>query len=59
MVDELWVGETRLRDEPAILVDRRVDALGDGLLPLHLFSRVTFNGPARYMVAGRLSSVRR
>ena len=28
-------------------------ALGDGLLPLHLFARVTINGPGRYLVVER------
>jgi hypothetical protein len=56
LVDALDVGDVRLNDQVALLVDG-ADAgglLGDGLLPLHLFARVTFNGPAGYLVvAGR------
>ena len=34
----------------AALVDEAHEALEDGLLPLHLFRRVTLNGPAGYLV---------
>jgi predicted aspartyl protease len=52
LVDVLEVGGLRLRDQVAVLVDgtEAGDLLGDGLLPLHLFARVTFNGPAGYLV---------
>ena len=45
LIDELIVGAMRFRDQPAVLVDRDPHdrSLGDGLLPLHLFARVTFN----------------
>lgn len=51
-VGELRVGSTNLVDVPAVLVDRfgAPATDGDGLLPLHLFSRVTFNGPERLLV---------
>jgi hypothetical protein len=48
-VDQLRVGRTNLTDVPAVLVKRR-DAdpsFGDGLLPLAMFARVTFDGPGR------------
>ena len=48
VVRELRVGDARLLDVPAVIVHR--DASGaavDGLLPLHLFARVTFDGPER------------
>ncbi len=51
LIDELHVGDIRLQSLAAMLVDALPDAsLGDGLLPLHLFARVTFNGPGRYLV---------
>ena len=48
----LDVGAIRLDDQEAALLESTVDdaALGDGLLPLHLFARVTINGPGRYLV---------
>ena len=51
-VDGLDVGAIRLRDQDAALLERTVadEPLGDGLLPLHLFARVTINGPGRYLV---------
>ncbi len=51
---ELRLGDRILRDLPAVVLDRP-DALpseGDGLLPLHLFERVTFDGPARLLILG-------
>jgi hypothetical protein len=49
VVGELLIGSARLRLQPAVSVDRRApgDVQGDGVLPLHIFSRVTFNGPGR------------
>jgi hypothetical protein len=38
----LVVGDVTLRDQPAVIVDRRDDN-ADGLLPLHAFARVSFN----------------
>lgn len=48
-VDELRVGAAALRDVPGVLVDPYDGdpSAGDGLLPLALFARVTFDGPAR------------
>lgn len=52
VVGEITVGDIRLRDQDAALVDRpeRGAALGDGLLPLHLFGSVTINAAARYLI---------
>ena len=49
-LDQLRVGTIVLRDQPAVIVQRPGPSMpfGDGLLPLHVFGRVTFNGPARY-----------
>jgi hypothetical protein len=49
-VHELQVGRRTLRDIPAVVVGRNIDERRDsprtdGLLPLHLFERVTFDGP--------------
>jgi len=47
----LRIGETRLTDVPVVIVDRAASAQSaDGLLPLHIFARVTFNGPERQLV---------
>jgi predicted aspartyl protease len=54
VVRELRVGDARLLDVPAVIVHR--DASGaavDGLLPLHLFARVTFDGPERRLFIER------
>ena len=51
VVAELRVGDIALTNQPAALIDstpQRIPA--DGLLPLHLFRRVTFNGPGRYLL---------
>ncbi len=48
-IDHLRVGRANLTDVPAVLV-KRSDAdpsFGDGLLPLAMFARVTFDGPRR------------
>ena len=52
LIQALDVGETRLGDHEGVLLDAPgpADVMGDGLLPLHLFSRVTFNGPEGYVV---------
>jgi hypothetical protein len=52
---ELRVGAIVIRDVPAVLVAMPRDQRGaagrpDGLLPLHLFDRVTFDGPGRLLV---------
>ncbi len=57
VVDALDVGDVRLRDQMALVVERpggaaREDArrLGDGLLPLHVFEQVSFDVAAGYLV---------
>jgi predicted aspartyl protease len=52
LVDELVIGDARLRDSIAVMLDNREGAgvMGDGLLPLHVFSRVTFNVAERYLI---------
>ena len=52
IVDKFDVGEIRLEDHIGVLVPRGGAGTpdGDGLLPLHIFSRVTFNGPGGYLV---------
>jgi predicted aspartyl protease len=62
-MSELQVGDIRLRDIPAIVVPRPQPPHSggpahdgpphDGLLPLHLFERVTFDGPNRQFVVER------
>jgi predicted aspartyl protease len=51
LIDRLDVGSIRLSDQIGVVVGRAPEqsALGDGLLPLHLFARVTFNGPGGYL----------
>jgi predicted aspartyl protease len=51
IVRTLQVGSTILKDVPAVIVERERGASAvDGLLPLHMFERVTFNGPARQLL---------
>lgn len=52
LLDQLRVGSIVFRDQPAVIVQQPGPSMpfGDGLLPLHIFGRVTFNGPARYLV---------
>jgi hypothetical protein len=52
LVNDFRLGDVTLRDQPAVVLGGKSVTLpvGDGLLPLHLFSRVTINGPGRYMV---------
>jgi hypothetical protein len=54
VVRELRVGGKILRDVAGVAVDGRdrLPAEGDGLLPLHLFDRVTFDGPSRVLILG-------
>jgi predicted aspartyl protease len=51
-LDGLVVGEARLRNPLAVVVDsgEPVDLMGDGLLPLHVFARVTFNVPDGFLI---------
>jgi predicted aspartyl protease len=53
---ELRIGDRIVRGLVAMRVDRpnRHPAEGDGLLPLHLFERVTFDGPGRQLILGRM-----
>ena len=45
------VGSTLLTEVPAVVVESAGDATAlDGLLPLHLFARVTFNGPEHQLL---------
>ncbi|MCC7179361.1 MAG: aspartyl protease family protein [Acidobacteria bacterium] len=52
LVQNLDVGNIRLADQVGLLVDGASAGsfMGDGLLPLHLFTRVTFNGPGGYAI---------
>ncbi len=48
---ELRIGSRILRDLPAVLLDTPSGhAWPEGLLPLHLFERVTFNAPEGYLL---------
>ncbi len=51
-LDGLVVGDARLRNPLAVVVDsgEPADLMGDGLLPLHVFSRVTFNVPDGFLI---------
>ncbi len=51
---EFRLGERTLRDVRAVAIDRGElhPAEGDGLLPLHFFERVTFDGPGRLLILG-------
>ena len=54
-VSRLLVGDANFTDVPAVLV-RRDDgdaSLGDGLLPLAMFERVTFDGPGGLLIVER------
>jgi predicted aspartyl protease len=51
-IDQLIVGSARLPNPHAVLIDsvESGDLMGDGLLPLNVFSRVTFNAAAGYLI---------
>ena len=51
-VTRLVVGQTNLTDVPAVLVKHEAEdrLLGDGLLPLAMFDRVTFDGPRQLLI---------
>ena len=51
---ELRLGDRTLRNLAAVAISRNEPqpADGDGLLPLHLFDRVTFDGPSRRLILG-------
>jgi hypothetical protein len=54
LVLELRVGSRIFRDVMAVALsgEDRLGTEGDGLLPLHLFDRVTFDGPGRLLILG-------
>jgi hypothetical protein len=52
-IDRLVIGDVQLRDQAAMILSPPLasdSSFGDGLLPLHFFTRVTFHGPERYVV---------
>jgi len=50
-IPKLRIGSTTMSNMAAVVVDREPESpAADGLLPLHLFARVTFNGPERQLV---------
>lgn len=51
-IDELDLGGLKLRNQSALLLadGDTTSLLGDGLLPLHLFARVTFDAAARVLI---------
>lgn len=52
-IDRFRVGDATFRDLPAVVLKGSAPAYsGDGLLPLHIFSRVTFDGPAGRLIVG-------
>ena len=60
-VRELSVGTLMLRDVPAVVAnrDRSEPDEVDGLLPLHLFDRVTIDGPRQRMMVEKFGETRR
>lgn len=52
VLDRFRVGASILRRMPAVVVEQDATGAGDGLLPLHLFDRVTFDGPGRRLIVG-------
>lgn len=55
LMDRIDVGSVTLWNQLATLVEKRDthEAFEDGLLPLHLFARVTFNAPIGYLTLSR------
>jgi predicted aspartyl protease len=53
-IDRFRVGVTTYRDYPAVVLPRTAALAhrSDGLLPLHIFNRVTFDGPAGRLIVG-------
>ncbi|HYB94603.1 MAG TPA: retroviral-like aspartic protease family protein [Vicinamibacterales bacterium] len=51
-LEDFVVGDTRLRNPLAVVIDHGAapETMGDGLLPLHLFARVTFNVAEKYLI---------
>lgn len=52
VLDRFKVGASVLRGVPAVVVEQDAPGGGDGLLPLHFFERVTFDGPGRRLIVG-------
>jgi predicted aspartyl protease len=54
VIDELKIGPSTFHDMPAVLVKSANTPAyrSDGLLPLHIFGRVTFDGPGRRLILG-------
>lgn len=54
VLSQLRIGARTLRDVRAVAIDRPAfhPADSDGLLPVHLFERVTFDGPGRMLFLG-------
>jgi predicted aspartyl protease len=52
-IDRFRVGGATFKDLPAVVLKGTSSAYsGDGLLPLHIFGRVTFDGPGRRLIVG-------
>jgi predicted aspartyl protease len=51
-VDRFRVGGATFKDLPAVVLKGTPVYQGDGLLPLHLFSRVTMDGPGGRLIVG-------
>jgi predicted aspartyl protease len=51
-VDRFRVGGATFRDLPAVVLKGAEVYQGDGLLPLHMFSRVTMDGPGGRLIVG-------
>lgn len=53
-IERFRVGVSTYRDYPAVLLQRTSEPAhrGDGLLPLHIFNRVTFDGPGGRLILG-------
>jgi predicted aspartyl protease len=51
-LDDLIVGQARLENPLAVVIDSNepADVMGDGLLPLHSFSSVTFNVAGGFLI---------
>ena len=51
-LEDLVVGQARLQNPLAVIVDSTEprEVMGDGLLPLHVFSRVTFNVAGGFLI---------
>jgi len=56
LLRELRVGSLTLRDVPAAVAERDESEPSDidGLLPLHVFDRVTIDGPRQRMIVGQI-----